>query len=70
MIDNDSTVFSRLMKIHDLHNNSFTLLLNVPINKIRNDANNAFHTWHKRGYDIALNKYIEDSIKYIDYLHF
>jgi hypothetical protein len=65
LTDNDTTVFSRLMKIHDLHTDSPILILNKSINKIRNNANDAFIRWNRRGSDIALNKYIEDSIKYI-----
>lgn len=64
--NSDSTVLSRIMKIHDLHTNSSILLLNKSINKIRNNANNAFIKWNRRCSDIALNKYIEDSIKYIE----
>lgn len=66
LTDNDTTVFSRLMKVHDLHTDSPTLILNKSINKIRNNANDAFIIWNKRCSDIALNKYIEGSIKHIE----
>lgn len=66
LTDNDTTVFSRLMKVHDLHTDSFTLILNKSINKIRNNANDAFIKWYRRCGDIALNKYIEGSIKHIE----
>lgn len=66
LTDSDTTVFSRLMKIHDLHTNSFILILNKSINKTRNDANDAFIKWNRRCSDIALNKYIEESIKHIE----
>jgi hypothetical protein len=41
------------------------LLCNIKANKAINNTGNAFHKWHRRGSDLALNKYIEDSIKYI-----
>lgn len=66
LTDNDTTVLSRLMKVHDLHTDSPTLILNKSINKIRNNANDAFIIWNKRCSDIALNKYIEGSIKHIE----
>jgi hypothetical protein len=66
LTDGDTTVFSRLMKIHDLHTDSPILILNKSINKIRNDANDAFIRWNRRCSDIALNKYVEDSIKHIE----
>lgn len=66
LTDNDTTVFSRLMKIHDLHTDSFILILNKSINKTRNDANDAFIKWNRRCSDIALNKYIDNSIKHIE----
>lgn len=66
LTDSDSTVFSRLMKVHDLHTNSPILLLNKAINKMRDNANNTCIKWNKRGSDIALNKYIDGSIKYIE----
>lgn len=64
--NSDSTVLSRIIKVHDLHTNSSILLLNKSINKIRNNANNAFIKWNRRCSDIALNKYIDGSIKYIE----
>lgn len=66
LTDNDTTVFSRLMKVHDLHTDSPILILNKSINKIRNNANDAFIKWNRRCGDIALNKYIEGSIKHIE----
>lgn len=66
LTNDDTTVFSRLMKVHDLHTDSPILILNKSINKIRNDANDAFIKWNRRCSDIALNKYIEDSIKHIE----
>lgn len=65
LTDEDTTVLSRLIKVHDLHTNSPLLISNKSINKIRDDANNTFIKWHRRSCDIALNKYIEDSIRYI-----
>ena len=64
--DSDSTVFSRIVKVHDLHTNSSILILNRSINRVRNAANDAFIKWNRRCSDIALNKYIEDSIKHIE----
>lgn len=66
LTDDDITVLSRLMKVHDLHTDSPLLILNKSINKIRNDANDAIIKWNRRCSDIALNKYIEESIKYIE----
>lgn len=66
LTDNDTTIFSRLMKIHDLHTDSFILILNKSINKTRNDANDACIKWNRRCGDIALNKYINNSIKHIE----
>lgn len=66
LTDSDTTVLSLILKVHDLHTDSPILILNKSINKIRNDANDAFIKWNKRGSDIALNKYIKNSIKYIE----
>ena len=66
LICSDQTVFFRLKKIHDLHTNSSILFLNKSINQIRNNANSACRTWNNRSADIALNKYIEKSIKHIE----
>lgn len=66
LTNNDTTVVSRIIKVHKLHTNSHILILNKSINKIRNDANDAFIKWNRRGSNLALNKYIEESIKHIE----
>lgn len=66
LTNDDTTVLSKLIKVHDLHTDSPILILNKSINKIRNNANDAFFKWNRRCSDIALNEYIEESIKYIE----
>lgn len=66
LTDSDTTVHSRYIKLFDILNNSSILLLNTKANKAINNVSNAFHKWHRRGSNLALNKYIEDSIKQIE----
>ena len=63
LTDSDTTVFSRYIKVIDLHND-FSLF-NKKLEKSYKNAQNSFRKWHKRGCDFALNEYIDGSIKYI-----
>lgn len=65
LTDSDKTVHSRYIKLFDILNNNSILLCNIKANKAIDNVSNAFHTWNKRCSDIALNKYIDSSIKYI-----
>lgn len=66
LTDSDTTVHSRYIKLFDILNNNFILLCNKRANKAINNVSSAFHAWNRRGSDIALNKYIDGSIKYIE----
>ena len=67
LTDKDTTVFSRYIKIIDLHNDlGYIFFLNKRLDKSYKKARDSFHKWHRRTCDIVLNKYIEDSIKYIE----
>lgn len=67
LTDSDTTVHSRFIKLYDILNNSCILFFfNKKANKTINNASNSFHKWHRRGSDLALNKYIDSSIKYIE----
>lgn len=65
LTDSDTTVHSRYIKLFDILNNNFILLFNKRANKAINNASSAFHAWNRRCSNIALNKYIDDSIKHI-----
>lgn len=66
LTDKDTTVFSRYIKITDLHNDLDCIsFLSKRLHKSYKKAQDSFYKWHKRGCDVALNKYIEDSIDYI-----
>jgi hypothetical protein len=67
LTDSDTTVHSRFIKLYDILNNSFILFFSSKkANKAINDTSNAFRKWNKRGSDLALNKYIDISIKHIE----
>lgn len=66
LTDSDKTVHSRYIKLFDILNNSSILLYNKKANKAINNTSNAFHKWHRRGSNLALNKYIIASIRYIE----
>lgn len=67
LTDSDTTVHSRFIKLYDILNNSNILFFfNKKANKAINNASNAFHKWNIRGCNLALNKYIDSSIKYIE----
>lgn len=65
LTDSDTTVFSRYLKVIDLHSSS-NYLFNKKVEKSYKKTKNSFYKWNKRNYDISLNKYIEKSIKYIE----
>lgn len=65
--DNDTTVFSRYIRIIDLHNDlNLAYFFNKKLEKSYKNAKNSFNNWHRRNCDVALNKYIDSSIKYIE----
>ena len=66
LTDSDTTVHSRYIKLFDILNNNFILLCNIKANKAINDASDAFRKWNRRGSNLALNKYINNSIKHIE----
>lgn len=67
LTDSDITVFSRYIKIIDLHNKlDLIFFFNKKLDKSYKNTKNIFYKWHRRGCDIVLNKYIEDSIKHIE----
>lgn len=67
LTDDDTTVFSRYIRIIDLHNDlNLAYFFNKKLEKSYKNAQSSFHKWHRRGCDAVLNKYIEESIKYIE----
>lgn len=67
LTDSDTTVHSRFIKLYDIFNNSFILFFSSKkANKAINDASDAFRKWNRRGSNLALNKYINNSIKHIE----
>lgn len=64
LTDSDTTVFSRYIRVIDLHND-FSLF-NIKLEKSYKNAQSSFHKWHRRSCDAVLNKYIEESIKHIE----
>lgn len=67
LTDSDTTAFSRYIRVIDLHNElDLAYFFNKKLDKSYKKAQDSFHKWHKRGCDVALNKYIEDSIKHIE----
>ena len=66
LTDSDTTVHSRYIKLFDILNNNSILLCNIKANKAINDASDAFRKWNRRGGNLALNKYINISIKHIE----
>lgn len=67
LTDNDTTVFSRYIRVIDLHNElNLTYFFNTKLDKSYKKVQDSFHKWHRRSCDAVLNKYIEDSIKYIE----
>lgn len=67
LTDSDTTVFSRYIRVIDLHNElNLTYFFNIKLEKSYKDAQSSFHKWHRRSCDIVLNKYIEESIKHIE----
>lgn len=64
LTDSDTTVFSRYIRVIDLHND-FSLF-NIKLEKSYKNAQSSFHKWHRRSCDAVLNKFIEDSIKHIE----
>lgn len=67
LTDSDTTVFSRYIRVIDLHNElNLAYFFNIKLEKSYKDAQSSFHKWHRRSCDIVLNKYIEESIKHIE----
>lgn len=67
LTDSDTTVFSRYIRVIDLHNNfNLAYFFNRRLEKSYKSAQNSFRKWHRRSCDAVLNKYIEDSIKHIE----
>ena len=67
LTDNDTTVFSRYIRVIDLHNDlNLAYFFNRKLEKSYKNAQSSFHKWHRRSCDIVLNKYIEESIKHIE----
>lgn len=64
LTDSDTTVFSRYIRVINLHND-FSLF-NIKLEKSYKNAQSSFHKWHRRSCDVALNEYINGSIKYIE----
>ena len=69
LTDNDTTVFSRYIRVIDLHNDlNLAYFFNRKLEKSYKNAQSSFHKWHRRSCDIVLNKYIEESIKQLNNL--
>jgi hypothetical protein len=67
LTDNDTTVFSRYIRVIDLHNNfNLAYFFNKKLEKSYKNAQSSFHKWNRRSCDVALNEYIDSSIKYIE----
>lgn len=67
LTDSDTTVFSRYIRVIDLHNElNLTYFFNTKLEKSYKKAQNSFYKWHRRSCDIVLNKYINNSIKHIE----
>lgn len=67
LTDSDTTVFSRYIRVIDLHNElNLTYFFNKKLEKSYKNAKNSFNKWHRRSCDIVLNKFIENSIKHIE----
>ena len=67
LTDDDTTVFSRYIRVIDLHNDlNLAYFFNRKLEKSYKNAQSSFHKWHRRSCDIVLNKYIEESIKHIE----
>lgn len=67
LTDSDTTVFSRYIRIIDLHNDlNLAYFFNKKLEKSYKNAKNSFNNWHRRSCDIVLNKFIDNSIKHIE----
>ena len=67
LTDNDTTIFSRYIRVIDLHNElNLAYFFNRKLEKSYKDAQSSFHKWHRRSCDAVLNKYIDNSIKHIE----
>lgn len=67
LTDSDTTVFSRYIRVIDLHNDlDLTYFFNKKLEKSYKKSKNSFNNWHRRSCDIVLNKFIENSIKHIE----
>lgn len=67
LTDSDTTVFSRYIRVIDLHNDlDLAYFFNKKLDKSYKKTKNSFNNWHRRSCDIVLNKFIEDSIKHIE----
>ena len=67
LTDDDTTVFSRYIRVIDLHNElNLTYFFNIKLEKSYKKAQDSFYKWHKHSCDVVLNKFIEDSIKHIE----
>lgn len=67
LTDNDTTVFSRYIRVIDLHNElNLAYFFNRRLEKSYKNAQSSFHKWNRCSCDVALNEYIDSSIKYIE----
>ena len=67
LTDDDTTVFSRYIRVIDLHNKlNLTYFFNKKLEKSYKNAQSSFYKWHRRSCDAVLTKYIDNSIKHIE----